>query len=281
VAVALSVSEVRYWEMFRRVSHHLPSSNGAELLLFLAKNIMVKSVSSIAVFATLFVAFMIAFSTTASAASITNVAYSNNDVTVQGTAGQSVSGQVRVVVPNNEEVEFVEFDVISDALAPVCVAVNRLQEGTHFVNIPGDVKFPPNTGTYSLQVKTSGIFGGMAAIDCVNNVNGTQNFGSSVRTVGSGSTVGTGSNTMDSLMALIASLTAKVEALTKPAPAPSKPAFCEQATKHSVSMGMTGPAVTAYQWFLIQSGFSIPAGATGYFGGQTLSATMAMTAACR
>jgi len=248
---------------------------GAGLLLFLAKNIMTKSISTVALCAALFLSFMIAFTSISSAASITNIEFSNGDVTVQGTAGQSVSGKVRVVVPANEEVEYVEFDIISDSLAPVCIAVNRLQEGTHFVNIPSDVKFAPNTGNYSLQVKTAGIFGGMAAIDCLNNVNGTQNFGSSVRTVGSGSTVGTGSNTMDSLMALIASLTAKVEALTKPAPAPSKPA-CPP----------VGSTATVQSWLLANGyhqGFHAAGvyAPTGFWGQITTQAHAAAMAACK
>lgn len=221
-----------------------------------------------------FIAFMVAMTMTASAASITNVEYSNGDVTIQGTAGQSVSGKVRVVVPSNEEVEFMQFDVISDNLAPVCVAVNRLQEGTHFVQIPGDVKFPPNTGTYSLEVKTSGKFGGLAAIDCVNDNTGTQSFSNSVRTVGSSSSSSVGSSLMDQLMAQIAALTAQVTALTKPA-TPSKPA-CPP----------VGSTATVQAW-LMANGYAAgfhAAGVyspTGYWGSITTAAHAAAMAACK
>jgi hypothetical protein len=149
----------------------------------------------------------------ASAATISNVEYSNGDVTIQGNAGQSVSGKVRIVVGNNEEVEYVQFDVISDNLSPVCANVNRLQEGTHFVNIPGDVKFPPNTGTYNLSVSSHGIFGGLAADDCVGDQNGSNSFNNSVRTVG-GSTSSGSVGTVDSLLAVIAGLQAQFACMT-------------------------------------------------------------------
>lgn len=241
---------------------------------------MIKSISTVGISMVLFVAFTIALTSVTSAASITNVEFSNGDVTVQGTAGQSVSGKVRVVVPANEEAEFVQFDVISDNLAPVCVSVNRLQEGTHWVNIPGDVKFPPNTGTYSLQVTTHGIFGGMAADDCVGDQNGSQSFSNSVRTVGSTSSVGTGSSFIDQLMAQIATLQAQIAELMKPKPS-TKPAYCADMTKHAVWQGQSGGAVTAYQMFLISNGFSIPAGPTGFYGSQTAAASAAMAASCR
>lgn len=219
----------------------------------------------------------------ASAASITNVEYSNGDVTVQGTAGQSVNGKVRVVVSAGEEVERVQFDVISDSLAPVCIDANRLQEGTHFVQIPGDVKFPPNTGTYSLEVKTAGIFGGLAAIDCVSNVNGSASFGSSVRTVG-GSTSYSGST--DSLMALIASLQAQIgcmvnggvwDGVTKMCgakPAPAKPAFC------ATRVAYNGMNAWAAQAWLLANGFEGPFHAVGVTTptGNWKSASMAASA---
>lgn len=234
---------------------------------------MTKSISTVGVFAVLFVGFMLALTSISSAASVTNIEFSNGDVTVQGTAGQSVSGKVRIVVPANEEVENVQFDILSDNLSPVCVAVNRLQEGTHFVNI-SDVKFPPNTGTYTLEVKTSGIFGGMAAIDCNNNVTATQTFSNSVRTVGSGSTVGTGSNTMDSLLAMIAALKAQIEELTKPKPA-DKPA-CPP----------VGSTTTVQAWLLANgyhAGFHAAGvySPTSHWGPITTSAHAAAMAACK
>lgn len=229
----------------------------------------------------------------ASAASITNVEYSNGDVTIQGNAGQSVNGKVRVVVPNNQEVEFVEFDVISDSLAPVCVDTGRLQEGTHWISIPGDVKFPPNTGTYSLNVTTHGIFGGLAADDCEGDQNGSNSFGSSVRTVGGSASSGQ-VGTVDSLMSLIASLQAQMGCMVsggvwdgvakacgaKPAPAGK---CAELATKAGGrSQGSQDPAgslgvVGMLQSYLMTNGFDIPLlrenkASYGYWGPQTQNA---------
>lgn len=236
------------------------------------------------------VALALALPFAASAASITNVEYQNGDVTVQGNAGQSVSGKVRVVVANNEEVERVQFDVISDNLAPVCVDVGRLQEGTHFISIPGDVKFPPNTGTYSLEVKTAGLFGGLAAIDCTSNVNGSNSFGSSVRTVG-GSTTYSGST--DSLMALIATLQAQIgcmisggtwDATAKACgakPAPAKPAYC------ATRVAYNGSNAFAAQAWLMANGFAGPFGAigvyapTGFWGAASTAANAQAVAACQ
>lgn len=247
---------------------------------------MTKSISLVAVSSMAFIAFMVAMTMSASAASITNVEYSNGDVTIQGTAGQSVSGKVRVVVPVNEEVEFVQFDVISDSLAPHCESVGRLQEGTHFVNITG-VKFPPNTGSYALEVKTAGIFGGLAAIDCVSNVTGTQSFGASVRTVGSATSVSGGSmfdtmqNQITTLMAQIACMAAGStwEAnQCKAKPAPVTPTKCA-----ALASKLMGTVDNAYnqanvmlQGYLLSEGASIPAlqaGASfGYKGSQTNAA---------
>lgn len=247
---------------------------------------MTKSISLVAVSSMAFIAFMFAMTMSASAASITNVVYQNGDVTIQGTAGQSVSGSVRIVVPANEEVEFVEFDIISDNLAPVCMAVNRLQENTHNVNIPSDVKFPPNTGTYNLQVRTSGIFGGLAAVDCVSNNNGSNSFNNSVRTVSSSSTVGntTGSQSwMEAQIAMLMKLIADMKPAT-PAPAPVNAKCAALATKTAGAMyGTRNSANIVLQGFLLSEGANIPAlaagAAFGFYGDQTASALSVFKAA--
>jgi hypothetical protein len=236
---------------------------------------MTKSINvSLGLVAVLSVLFM--FASFASAASVTNVEYSNGDVTVQGKAGESVSGKVRIVVPANEEVEFVQFDVISDNLAPVCVEVSRLQEGTHFVNIPGDVKFPPNTGTYDLQVKTSGIFGGLAAIDCNNNVTATQSFNNSVRTVGSSSTSSNVGST-SWMQSQIDALKALIEQLTKPTVPVASTKCSALASKMAGAVyGTRSSANIVLQGYLLSEGASIPAlaagAAFGFYGDQTMAA---------
>jgi hypothetical protein len=224
----------------------------------------------------------------AAAANISNVEYSNGDVTIQGQAGESVSGKVRIVVGNNEEVEFVQFDVVSDNLAPHCVDTGRLQEGTHFVDLEG-VKYPPNTGTYSLNVTAHGIYGGLAADDCVGDQNDSTSFSNSVRTVGGASSSSVGSGSVSSLMALIAELTKQVGCYAsgqdwdsvakqcKAKPAPAKPVFCAALPVVSLK-GTSGQY--AIQTTLISNGFSIPAGATGYWGTQTDAAYYAAKAQC-
>lgn len=229
----------------------------------------------------------------ASAASITNVEYSNGDVTIQGNAGQSVNGKVRVVVPNNQEVEFVEFDVISDSLAPVCVDTGRLQEGTHWISIPGDVKFPPNTGTYSLNVTTHGIFGGLAADDCEGDQNGSNSFGSSVRTVGGSTGTSVSGDTFSSLQAMIQSLMAQVACLTTGGawdgvakacgakPAPAKPAYC------ATRVAYVGNNAWAAQAWLLANGFNAPFNSvgvyqpTGFWGNASMTASATADAACK
>jgi len=240
---------------------------------------MAKSVSIYATSALIFVAFMFALASTASAATITNVEFSNGDVTIQGNAGQSVSGKVRVVVPVNEEVEFAEFDITGDSLASVCVNTGRLQEGTHFVQIPGSVKFPPNTGSYNLEVYTAGIFGGLAAIDCVSNVNGSQSFGASVRTVGSNVSpsvsVGAASQ-WDTLMATLTALIAKLGVMTAPvAPVVSKPA-CPPAGNTSMVQGWL--MANGYASGFHAAGVYSP---TGNWGPITTAAYAQASAACK
>lgn len=217
----------------------------------------------------------------ASAASISNVEYGNGDVNVQGKAGESVSGKVRVVVNSSEEVEFVEFDVLGDNLAPVCVDVNRLQEGTHFVDIPADVKFPPNTGTYDLKVKTAGIFGGLAAIDCTNNVNGSQTFNNSVRTVGSSSSSVGGGSLIEQLQKQIADLLKMIAELQKPKET-TKPAGCAGVVAYT---GFNASAAQA-SLFAVDAGRAVfnangVYAPTGYFGSISAQASAAVAAACK
>ena len=235
---------------------------------------------------------LFAFAGSASAASITNVEYSNGDVTIQGNGGQQVSGKVRIEVGPGEVVEKTQFDAISDSLAPVCVAVGGdkgLEEGTHFVNIPGGVKFPPNTGTYDLDVTTHGIFGGLAADDCVGDQNGSQSFSGSIRTVGgSSSSVGSVSS-FDQLLAQVASLTAQVGCWSqgniwdgnmckpKPAPVVTKPAFCS-----TYAVAAAGGTLSLQMW-LVQNSFMTQAQMNtgpGTYGPRTTAAVGAAMAAC-
>src|SRR3989344_4331394 len=76
------------------------------------------------------------------------------------------------------------------------------------------------------------------------------------------------------LQTLLAEITAKIAALsggTTPAPA--------AAFTRSLTIGSRGADVSQLQSWLISKGYSIPAGATGYFGAQTRSAVAAYQAA--
>ncbi len=76
------------------------------------------------------------------------------------------------------------------------------------------------------------------------------------------------------LTALIASLQAQIAALS----GGSSSTMTGVAPKAPLTMGSSGAQVTALQNFLDGNGYDIPAGATGYFGGQTQAALMAFQA---
>jgi len=242
---------------------------------------MTKTASTVAFWAVLFTAFMIATSTVASAATLSNPVFQNGDTAIQAQTGSTVTMKVQATIGANEVIEAYVIDTIGDNLPPALPVFvggsTGLQEGTHELNV--QVTVPPNTGTYSVNVTTCGRYGPTSVLNCSSDVVANQTFNNVVRAVGS-SSVGSSVPTMSELMAMIASLTAQIAELNKPKPA-TKPAFCAQASAHTASYGQFGPAVTSYQHFLISSGFSIPAGATGYFGTQTASAASALAAACR
>lgn len=210
------------------------------------------------------------------AASVTNVQFNNGDTTVQGTAGQSIGGNVRVVVSAGEVVENVEFDISGDNLAPVCISVGGdrgLEEGTHFVNVPSDLKFPPNTGTYTLNVKGSGIYGAFRAVDCNNNVVGSASFGSAVKTVGSSSNTGSGTPSGIPADVWAKFLAWMGGANTTPAPSAKCSTF---ATKLAAgSYGVKTQGNVALQGYLLSEGESIPALEAGAAFGLWLNQTQA------
>lgn len=212
----------------------------------------------------------------ASAATFSNVAFDNGDVTISGVGASTVNATLHIVVPANQVVERIETDVTGDNLAPVCTAVGGstgLQEGTYDVTLP--IKLPPNTGTYSLSVKGSGIYGGFSTPDCTNDVVGTATFSNSLR-VTSGSTSGSNfAGTGMSLADLIAALKAAGVSVGSPAPVPATSTACA-----ALSAKLVGTVDNTYndqnvklQGFLLSEGMSIPAlkaGASfGYKGSQT------------
>lgn len=232
------------------------------------------------------VASALLFASSALAANFTNVAFDNGDVTISGQGGSSVNATLHLTVPANQVVEYIETDVIGDSLAPVCTQVGGdlgLQEGTHDVTVP--VTLPPNTGTYTLQVKGAGIYGGIRSVDCNDNVVGSAAFGNALRTVSnSDSTTTTGSTgSMPSWLAALIALLHPATPAPAPTPVPTTSAVCTEFSSDlsTVSMGSTGDNVAKLQAFLLSKDpNSIPlirsgAAKYGYFGSQTNSAVIA------
>ena len=219
------------------------------------------------------------------AASFPNVQFQNNQTTVEGTGGSTVTATFRVIVGANEVVEYIQTDVVGDSLAPVCTSIGGelgLQQGTHDVSLP--IKLPQNTGTHTLEVQGSGIYGGFRADDCVGDVVGSASFGSALRVVSSSST-SSNSNTSSSwtnmsfeqlIAALVLAL--KNAGIGSPPPAPVVSAKCAMLNEKMIGTqyGVRNNANVMLQGFLLSEGQSIPAltqgAAFGFYGSQTASA---------
>ena len=86
----------------------------------------------------------------------------------------------------------------------------------------------------------------------------------------------TQTNTIAKIAAVVAGL--GLVAMTFVAAAPARAAemmVTNNTFNINFTVGSRGDGVTALQKWLIGKGFSIPAGATGYFGGQTIAAVAA------
>lgn len=241
--------------------------------------------------ATLAVAAMFLFAGVgfASAATFTDVEFENGDTEIQGKGGETVEATLRLTVNDGEVVERIEID--NNYNAPKCVRVGGtkgLEEGTHYVDV--DVKLPPNTGEYDLDVSASGIYGAGKAIDCENDVVGSDSFMDAL--IVEGSQVeddDVGSSELDTLKALVAELKAQLKALLEGNTIPVGPAWCAQLKTMTAATfpGMSGPNVSALQSFLIgTAGQSIPAiqfggAAYGFYGSQTSTAVAGANAQCK
>lgn len=229
-------------------------------------------------------ALVLSFASVASAASFTNVEFNNGQTTVEGTGGNTVTAKFRVVVGASEVVEQIQTDVVGDGLAPVCTSVGGelgLQQGTHDVSI--SVKLPPNTGTHTLDVQGSGIYGAFRADDCIGDVVGSASFSGALRVVSQGGSTNPPETTPTWLSAFQAQIAALIAALnpgTGTTPPPANTA-CSQLSAKMVGtqMGTYNDANVSLQGFLLAANpNSIPAlkaGSTvpmGYFGVQTSSA---------
>ena len=221
----------------------------------------------------------------ASAASITNAEFAGN-TEVYGNPSSSKDVTLRIVVPSTEVVEYVETDVISDGLAPVCNKVGGekgLEEGTH--NVKLSVKLPPNTGTYDLAVQTNGIFGAIRTVDCEDTAGDvdTASFGGVIRVIPNASSSNDDnlgseeSSLIASLRAMIKDLMAQIAELSKP-PVVVKPA-CPIAYNGS-------NAWEAQAWLLgngYASGFTAIGvyAPTGFWGKVSAAAYMSAMNACK
>lgn len=214
------------------------------------------------------------------AATFTNVQFDNNDVTISGQGGATVQATFHIVVPANQVVERIETDVTGDNLAPVCSEVGDslgLQEGTHDITLP--VKLPPNTGTYTLNVKGAGIYGGFKSVDCNDNVVGTASFAGALRVTASSDTVIPTPGSGSSLPAWVAAIIAALKPTPAPAPVPATNDFCARLASKTAGaqQGVTNYQNGILQGFLIGEGESIPLlqnnqAKYGFWGDQTNSA---------
>lgn len=221
----------------------------------------------------------------ASAASFTNASF-DGLVETYGTPGSTKKVTLRVIVPVNERVQYIETDVISDGLSPVCTKVggsDGLQEGTHNVDI--NIKLPPVTGTFDLAVDGVGRFNG-TAIDCEDTtsevVHSTDSFDDVIRVIPSTSASSgnssSGSSDVDALAAQVAALTKLINDFLA---GQLSGAGCPPVALSSVRFGDRNAAVTQLQSWLIANGYAnvISYGATGFYGTQTQTAVGLFAAA--
>jgi len=232
----------------------------------------------------------LAVASSASAASISNIRLDNNQTQKTVAPGESVNVTFRVTVPAGEVVELGEIDVLGDSLAPALPTQLGgelgLQEGQHDVSMT--VTAPQNTGYYTISFKTAGIYGGQRAIVMTDGVVSSASFGSAIRVVDPSSTSGSTSGSsnapswfspfqasLDALMKLVAELTKKVNEAPTGSPAPAESQLCKTFKGLYASAPYGSSNAHGLQSFLIQNGFSIPAGVTGYHGSQTSNAASA------
>lgn len=218
----------------------------------------------------------------AMAADVTNLEF-DGDVAIEGKAKTMVDATARLVIPSGEAVEYVQTNVVGDGLAPVCHNIKDKSEGTHFVDL--DLKMPPEIDFYDVDVDLFGIFGVFTSNGCdFDNHVGSAGFSDVLRVVESGvSTPTSGSSSflalsarLDALEGLMDELFDRLDDLFGGG-APGAPVANPVLQWSYLSIGSTGPAVSALQSYLISNGFSIPAiqwggAAYGYYGEQTANA---------
>ena len=222
------------------------------------------------------------FSSSAMAASIPNIKFDNGQTTTSCTAGQTVNVTFRVNVPAGEVAELGQVDVLGDSLAPALPAELGgelgLQEGLNDVNT--SVMCPQNTGYYTVEYKTAGIFGGVRAITMTDGVTSTASFTSAIRVVANGGATTGGTSDVPSWFS---SMMSQLIAALKPAPVVTPPAPVVNTACTTLATKMVGTMPNVYndaniklQGFLLSEGMSIPALAAGasfgFYGPQSAGA---------
>lgn len=151
-----------------------------------------------------------------SAASVSNIKFdSNGQVQVSCTAGQTVNATFRVVIPAGEVAEIGQTDVVGDNLAPSLPfdlgGELGLQEGSN--DVSASFTCPQNTGYYTAELRTAGIFGGQRAVAITDGVTSVGSFGSAIRVVSTNGSTTSGSD-VAAFAAIIAKLTANVNCIS-------------------------------------------------------------------
>lgn len=233
-------------------------------------------------------AIALLFAGNAMAASITNIKFDNGQTTTSCTAGQSVNVTFRVNVPAGEVAELGQVEVLGDSIAPALpVSLGGelgLQEGPH--DVATMVTCPQNTGYYTVEYRTAGIFLGQRAIAMTDGVTSVASFSSALRVVANG----TGDTSVGGTMPTwFETMMAQLLAVLKPAPVVTPPAPANTACTEfaTLSAGLyegsdtrVGGRVGQLQSFLMGKGFSIPLLYAqkvpyGFYGSQTASAVVA------
>lgn len=225
---------------------------------------------------------LFAFAGVASAATISDARFSNNQTEIDATGGATVNGTFTLTVGPGEVVEWFRLLPAGNPFTEVSVGGQMgYQEGVH-TKVPFSVKVPPNTGTYNVDAQGAGIYGGNRAISGSDTVVvGPTSIGT-VRVVASSNSSGdlgaADEDFWDKLTAWLEKYLAAKE--------PAKPAYCASiVTGAGFYMGSSGASVTAVQQALISAGFSIPAiqysgAAYGYWGAQSMAAYAQAVAKC-
>lgn len=231
---------------------------------------------------------LLAFATPALAASVSNIKFDNNQTQISCTPGQSVNVTFRVTVPTGEVAELGQVDVLGDNLAPALPTTLGddlgLQEGAH--DVTANVICPQNTGYYTVEYRTAGIYGGQRSATISDGVVSVGSFSNALRVVGTDSNTTTSNGgSVPAWQSAIDALTAQIAALAKlvtpgsgsttPAPVSAVCTAYAQANA-GTQMNVVSSANVRLQGFLLSQGASIPAlaagAAFGFYGPQTQAA---------